>query len=95
MSECHLHYCIIIHISLACLPITCSDIMLLSNTLFYNHQLKCGNVGVASGRLLLPLPESLPSNSPDWLCQAVDPDKPVIFLNTDKVYMTLHVCMYV
>ena len=62
-----------------------SEIMLLSNTLFYNHELKCGDVGVASGRLLLPHPAGLSEHSPGWLRDAVNPDKPVIFLNTDQV----------
>lgn len=62
-----------------------SDIMLLSNTLFYNHQLRCGSVGVASSRLLLPLPAGLSAHSPAWLQKAVDPDQPVIFLDTDQL----------
>ena len=64
----------------------CSEIMLLSNSLFYDHQLKCGSVGVASGRLLLPLPDRLSSDLPDWFRRAVSPDHPVVFLNTDKVW---------
>jgi DNA replication ATP-dependent helicase Dna2 len=62
-----------------------SDIMLLSNTLFYNHQLKCGSVGVASGRLALPLPQCLSHDCPRWLRRCLSPDTPVIFLNTDKL----------
>ncbi|CAI8022001.1 DNA replication ATP-dependent helicase/nuclease DNA2 [Geodia barretti] len=62
-----------------------SDIMLLSNTLFYNHQLKCGSVGVASGRLALPLPQCLSRDCPRWLRRSLSPDTPVIFLNTDKL----------
>ena len=74
-----------------------SDIMLLSNTLFYDHQLKCGSVGVASGKLLLPLFDEFPSNLPDWLCRAIDPNQPVVFLNTDQVLKYLaeyNVCVH-
>ena len=66
--------------------------MLLSNTLFYNHQLQCGNVGVASGRLLLPLSGGLVAHSPEWLKTAVSPDYPVVFLNTDQVLYIYTVC---
>ena len=59
--------------------------MLLSNTLFYNHQLKCGSEGVASGRLAVQPPDGLMADSPPWLRRALTPDQPVVFLNTDKV----------
>ena len=42
-------------------------------------------MGVASSRLLLPLPAGLSAHSPAWLQKAVDPDQPVIFLDTDQV----------
>ena len=65
--------------------------MSLSNTLIYNNRLVCGSEEVASGRLSLPLrpPPLAPPTAPvradvGWLERAVDPDSPVVFLNTDR-----------
>ena len=76
------------------------EIMSLSNALIYNNRLLCGSAEVASGRLHLPhLPPHHPppplltgsdgSRGTDddgvcWMERAIDPDSPVVFLNTDK-----------
>ena len=52
---------------------------------------------MASGRLVLPLLECLSHDLPHWLCRAVAPENPVIFLNTDKVRImatVLFSCFY-
>ena len=66
--------------------------MSLSNELIYNNRLVCGSEDVASGRLSLPhlsppsRPLSLPPCGGDkgWLERAIDPGRPVVFLNTDR-----------
>ncbi len=66
-----------------------SDIMFLSNSLVYNSRLKCGSEGVASSRLCVPrlpqLHKEVWQSREAWLWRAVDPDQPVVFLNTDAV----------
>jgi DNA replication ATP-dependent helicase Dna2 len=65
------------------------DIMLIANTMVYNHQLRCGtrDVAIASLRLnnisLLPPLRSDFSSSPNWLLNVVRPETRVLFLNTD------------
>ena len=52
---------------------------------------------MASGKLLLPLFDELPSGLPDWLRRAIDPNQPVVFLNTDQVLKYLaeyNVCVH-
>mmetsp|Transcript_6497 Transcript_6497/g.8514 ORF Transcript_6497/g.8514 Transcript_6497/m.8514 type:complete len:193 (+) Transcript_6497:5-583(+) len=66
------------------------EIMLLCNTLVYNNKLKCGNESVANRRLALSkFPAAMPpcknGIEADWLRLTVDPNKPVIFLDTDRI----------
>ncbi|CAN6486391.1 unnamed protein product [Victoria cruziana] len=57
----------------------CSGIMELSNTLIYGNRLTCGSGEVANARLNISNVKSFPS----WLNEALDPEKSVIFINTD------------
>ena len=75
--------------------------MLLSNTVIYDHQLQAGSSTVAMATLHVPHWSSTlqsegegtdgPSVNakktefPHWLCYAVDPSHPVVFVDTDKV----------
>ncbi|KJE89042.1 helicase [Capsaspora owczarzaki ATCC 30864] len=70
------------------------DIMLLSNTLIYQHRLKCGSAAVGAASLDLPrLPElaralsgkRLVDSGTHWLLDAIDPARKVVFLDTDLV----------
>eukprot|EP01083_Nonionella_stella_P277847 944715_1 len=74
-----------------------SEILALSNRLVYNGQLKCGSAAVATSRLAIPRYDLIGSLIPastdlrghvQWLKDAVDPQRPVVFLNTDKVPAT-------
>ena len=64
--------------------------MSLSNTLIYNNRLVCGSEEVACGRLSLPHLSPLPlpplsgGHDQRWMERAVDPGRPVVFLNTDS-----------
>ncbi|KAK4057444.1 DNA replication endonuclease-helicase Dna2 [Microbotryomycetes sp. JL221] len=66
-----------------------SDIMLLSNRLIYRDQLKCGSNEVAERRLELKnrgaLRDLLVKSEAEWLDAVVDPDRAVVFLQTDKM----------
>ena len=59
------------------------EIMLLANTLVYNHRLMCGSHDVAEARLVLPYWEQVAMER-TWLYAAVCPSRPVVFLNTDQ-----------
>jgi DNA replication ATP-dependent helicase Dna2 len=68
------------------------DISLLSNLLVYNGHLKCGNDIVRSKQISLPqYPRSLrtiiqPSiKGLGWLLPVLNPNKTVVFVNTDKL----------
>jgi len=68
------------------------DICQLSNDIIYKGKLKCGNDAVRRRRLQLSgFPENIPSinqggpTNSSWLHRVVDPDSPVIFVNTDKI----------
>ncbi|XP_049936664.1 DNA replication ATP-dependent helicase/nuclease JHS1 isoform X2 [Nymphaea colorata] len=65
--------------ALQCQYRMCSGIMELSNTLIYGNRLRCGSVEVANAKLNISNVKSFPS----WLNEALDPDKSVIFINTD------------
>ena len=89
-----------VHNILRCVSL-CRDIMLLSNTVIYDHQLQAGSSAVAMATLYVPHWSSTlqsegegtdgPSVNakktefPHWLCYAVDPSHPVVFVDTDKV----------
>lgn len=63
------------------------EIMAISNQLVYGGMLTCGNELVAQARLALPrfgaLSCRLCGSSGCWLDCALDPGRPVLFLNTD------------
>ncbi|XP_078361987.1 DNA replication ATP-dependent helicase/nuclease DNA2-like isoform X2 [Oculina patagonica] len=69
------------------------DIMELSNTLIYEHRLKCGTQCVASAVLELPdwdelvayVKDSTSGVTDNWLLDALVPSRPVVFLDTDGV----------
>eukprot|EP01134_Creolimax_fragrantissima_P005432 CFRG5432T1 len=69
------------------------DIMLLCNTLVYNHKLKCGNSDVANLRLDLPRTDTVQlwtdriCKHDSWITDVVDPSKSVLFLDTDAANM--------
>jgi len=72
-----------------------TDIMLLSNTLVYNHRLKCGSPEVATRSLQLTpegwekvrarLQGSMPQSDAAWLMSLMHPDRKVIFIDTDPL----------
>ncbi|KAM0786874.1 hypothetical protein ACM66B_002299 [Microbotryomycetes sp. NB124-2] len=67
------------------------DIMLLSNRLIYQDQLKCGSKDVAERKLALPFKHALrrmsfaPARDLEWLATVVDPERAVVFLDTDEM----------
>lgn len=67
-----------------------ADIMTLANELIYQNQLKCGNDEVARSRLKidnlhLKCPPLKPEYTTHWLVDVLNPDKSVLFLNTDEI----------
>lgn len=58
------------------------DICDMCNDIVYNGALKCGNENVKKSKLSL---RGYKSNNIEWLDYALDPNKPVLFLNTDTV----------
>ena len=67
------------------------EICQLSNDIVYKGQLKCGDDLVAKRKLALDqFPRGLPMgvNQQHWLYRAIDPSRPVVFLNTDKITMS-------
>ncbi|XP_078659491.1 DNA replication ATP-dependent helicase/nuclease DNA2-like [Branchiostoma floridae x Branchiostoma belcheri] len=68
-----------------------SDIMELSNTLMYDGKLRCGSDKVAAARLDLPAWSQLEAAmlglgvASSWIQEALRPEAPVRFLDTDKV----------
>ena len=68
-----------------------SSIMHLSNSLIYGGDLRCGNDQVAAGRLSLASGwEKTLGVSPAWLRDALSPDAPVVFFDTDAVQPPAH-----
>ncbi|XP_027113474.2 DNA replication ATP-dependent helicase/nuclease JHS1-like [Coffea arabica] len=57
----------------------CAAIMELSNALIYGNRLQCGSAEIANAQLIYPCP----SSTPEWLNEALNPERPVIFINTD------------
>ncbi|XP_032047006.1 DNA replication ATP-dependent helicase/nuclease DNA2 [Aythya fuligula] len=66
-----------------------SKIMSLSNMLVYEGKLECGSEKVSNATVNLPnlkkLKLELADTSKTWLEEVLEPDKPVCFLNTEKV----------
>ena len=60
-----------------------AEIMSLCNSLVYNNKLKCGSDAVATRRLKLSRP--IASSTPAWVQACIDPESPVIFLDTDQL----------
>ncbi|XP_078437970.1 DNA replication helicase [Wolffia australiana] len=58
----------------------CAGIMELSNALIYGNRLRCGSPEVANAKLIFSGSEPL-----SWLKEILDPEKPVIFVNTDEL----------
>ena len=61
-------------------------ICLLPNMIAYKGLLKCGNDKTRSQKLELVISKNLDSINPadqPWITQAINPDQPVIFLDTD------------
>lgn len=71
------------------------DILCLCNSLFYQGAMVCGSPEVAASRLRLPNPSKIPTpcgslanrsgQMVNWVLECVRPDRPVIFLDTDKL----------
>jgi DNA replication ATP-dependent helicase Dna2 len=62
----------------------------LSSEQFYGGMLKCGDDGVKSQRLQLPgfpslLPRSMNEQGIHWLRDVINPEQPVIFVDTDNL----------
>lgn len=57
----------------------CAAIMELSNALIYGHRLRCGSSQVEKAKIKYT---ALPSG-PTWIKEALNPDRPVVFINTD------------
>ncbi|GAA6017523.1 hypothetical protein JCM11491_006852 [Sporobolomyces phaffii] len=60
------------------------DIMLLSNELVYNGQLKVGNDEVSQRELQLPAPHAL-DKAPQWVQDVLKPSRRVVFVDTDEL----------
>lgn len=58
------------------------EIMAVSNSLVYNGRLQCGSDEVATGLLQLPCYPP-PQGQRDWVDGILDPQLPVLFLDTD------------
>ncbi|KAJ4799880.1 DNA replication helicase [Rhynchospora pubera] len=67
--------------ALQCQYRMCTGIMELSNSLIYGNRLRCGSTQVALAKLDFCTKRS----KHPWLNQILDPDKPAIFVNTDKL----------
>lgn len=63
--------------------------MSLSNKLVYDGKLECGSERVSKGKIDLPNLKELKLEQEysleTWLKEALDPNNPVCFLNTEKV----------
>lgn len=60
--------------------------MNLSNALIYNNRLECGSEDIALATLHLPNPSHLHTltSHKEWLSTVLNPQAPVLFLNTDR-----------
>ncbi|GAA0147626.1 RNA helicase [Lithospermum erythrorhizon] len=59
----------------------CAPIMELSNALIYGNRLRCGSSDIANAKLQYKCVTSAPS----WLKEVLNPDRPVVFINTDML----------
>ncbi|XP_020682385.1 DNA replication ATP-dependent helicase/nuclease DNA2 isoform X1 [Dendrobium catenatum] len=59
----------------------CAGIMELSNALIYGNRLRCGSQEVANAKIKLTTVEPIKW----WLKEVLDPNKSVVFINTDKL----------
>ncbi|KAL0380004.1 UNVERIFIED_CONTAM: DNA replication ATP-dependent helicase/nuclease JHS1 [Sesamum angustifolium] len=57
----------------------CAAIMELSNALIYGNRLRCGSTEIENAKLKYRSSASAPA----WLMEVLNPNKPVIFINTD------------
>ncbi|EPS58507.1 hypothetical protein M569_16307, partial [Genlisea aurea] len=76
LSESHPHAIAALHVQYR----MCEDIMQLSNALIYGNRLRCGSPEVANAKLEYRNSTSI---LPGWLVEVLNPDLPVIFINTD------------
>lgn len=60
------------------------EIMEVGNALVYDQRLICGSEDVATGRLSLK-PSPLHNQYPPWLVRCIEPEVPVVFVNTDNL----------
>ncbi|XP_047955543.1 DNA replication ATP-dependent helicase/nuclease JHS1 [Salvia hispanica] len=75
LSEAHPHAIAALHFQYR----MCADIMELSNALIYGNRLRCGSTEIENAKLKYRSSAS----SPAWLIKVLDPNQPVIFINTD------------
>ncbi|KAL3833010.1 hypothetical protein ACJIZ3_007746 [Penstemon smallii] len=59
----------------------CADIMALSNALIYGNRLRCGSSEIENAKVRYRCSASAPT----WLMEVLNPNQPVIFINTDLV----------
>ncbi|KAL0429394.1 UNVERIFIED_CONTAM: DNA replication ATP-dependent helicase/nuclease JHS1 [Sesamum radiatum] len=59
----------------------CAAIMELSNALIYGNRLRCGSTEIENAKLKYRCSASAPA----WLMEVLNPNKPVIFVNTDML----------
>ncbi|PIN12593.1 DNA replication helicase [Handroanthus impetiginosus] len=59
----------------------CAAIMELSNALIYGNRLRCGSIEVENAELKY----SCSTSAPAWLLEVLNPNQPVIFINTDSL----------
>ena len=74
-----------------------ADILTVCNTLFYNQQMSCASDTVATSKLHLPNLAHFnawwtgltghPPPADHWLLQAINPDRAVVFLDTDGLQL--------
>ncbi|CAA7406684.1 unnamed protein product [Spirodela intermedia] len=67
--------------ALQCQYRMCAGIMELSNALIYGNRLRCGSPDIANAKIKISSAEPLTS----WLKEVLDPDRSVIFINTDEL----------
>jgi DNA replication ATP-dependent helicase Dna2 len=69
----------------------CEDVMAVCNAIIYDNRLRCASPEIARSRLALPrglqfLQNGLNKGSDSWIPQAIDPDRRVVFLDTDNIF---------